>query len=89
MTTFNPTLLTEKSPITETKAQFFARKAIEYKKLWEYFKQTNNVIAREQSADMWHAFSFFSTEGEQKQWHYENGNGISRLQASISSQAYL
>ena len=89
MTTFNPTLLTEKSPITETKASFFARKAVEYKKLWDYFKQTGNAMAREQAANMWHAYSFFSTTGEQRQWHFDNGNGISRLQASTSAQAYL
>lgn len=83
------TLLTEKSPITETKTAYFTRKAAEYKKMWEYFKQTGNHIATQQAANMWHAFSFFSTEGAQKQWHYENGNGISRLQASTSAAAYL
>lgn len=85
------TLLTEQSPITETKAQYFARKAAEYKNLWEYFKKAaTSSIATTQAANMWHAFSFFSLpEGPQKQWHFDNGNSIARLQASTSSAAYL
>jgi hypothetical protein len=83
-------LMTEKSPITETKASFFARKAAEYKKMFEYFKGTGNKIGQITAAGMWHAYAYLEdVNGPNAKWHFDNGNSISRLQANCSAQAYL
>lgn len=83
-------LMTDKQPLTKTKAEFVAEKTVEYKKLWEYHKEKENIVAALQSVYMWHAFSYFDVKDpERKQWHFDNATDFALLQVCSMMAAYL
>lgn len=94
MAKFNPTLMTEKAPITMTKKEFHAMKAVEYKKIFDLFRAKSEIslsdlLALHGAAGMWQAHaSFAADDAETAEKHRKNCLGVHLMNANMNARPY-